>query len=124
MAGNYGPVAVFNLTTTDMVAPGMPTFVSGIQVDNTIVRLVLALPTMDAPGSNLTGLTALTVVTAPMVGGVDPFANKSMTDILAMPNASKVSVTVGPEEAGQQKTVDMPVVNLGGQQAFCAACAD
>lgn len=122
--GTYGPVSTFTLMTADMVSPGMPVFVSGSQVDNSNISLVLAMPTMDSNGTNLTGLAKVTVVTAVMVGGVNPFTNLSMTELLALPSVTKVHVTLTPDDAGLQKTVLVPVVNLGGQQAFAAACSD
>ena len=124
LMGVYGPVSTFTLLTTDVVAPGMPVFVSGVQVDNLNVSLVLAMPVMDANGANLTGLAKLTVATAVMTGGVNPFTGLSMTQIVALPGVTKVNVTLTPDDAGQQKTVVLPVVNLGGQQAFAAACSD
>lgn len=122
--GQYGPVATSSLLTTDLIAPGMPVFVSATQTNNTTIRLVIALPTMDANGANLTGLTKLSVASAVMTGGTNPFESKSMTEILAMTGVTKTHVTVTPTEAGQQKTVDVPVANLGGMQAFAAACSD
>lgn len=120
----YGPLSVYSLATADIVSPGMPTFVSAVQVDNTIIRLKLAMPTMDSNGGNLTGLAKLTIVSLAMTGGVNPFQGKSMTDCLALAGVQKVDVTITPTDAGQQKTVDVNVMNLGGSQAFAAACAD
>ena len=119
----YGPVALGYLQTTDLIAPGMPVFVAAAQIDNATIRLTIAIPTMDANGANLSGLKLLTIATMPMSGGNNPFEGKSMTEILAMGTA-KFDVTLTPEDAGLQKTVDVPVVNLGGVQAFAAACSD
>ena len=120
----YGPVTLSSLATTDIVAPGAPVFVSGTQIDNTIIRLRISTPTMDSNGGSLTGLTKLTVVSAVMTGGVNPFTAKSMTEILAMAGIQKIDVALTPADAGQQKTVDVTVMNLGGTQAFAAACSD
>lgn len=122
--GQYGPVSVANVTTSDLIAPGMPTFVTLKQNDNKIIRATVAIPTMDANGDNLSGLTKLTVATAIMTGGTNPFTGKSMTEILATAGVQKVDVTIVPADAGQQKVVDVTVMNLGGTQAFAAACSD
>lgn len=122
--GKYGPVSVANLVTLDLVSPGMPVFVSLTQVDNRIIRLIIAIPTMDANGDNLSGLSKLTVVSAVMIGGVNPFAAKSMTEILALSGIQKTDVALVPADAGQQKTVEVAIMNLGGTQAFAAACSD
>lgn len=120
----YGPMSVNSLATSDQVAPGMPVFVAAQQVDNNIIRLTIALPTMDADGSNLSGLTKLTVVSLPMSGGENPFEGLSMAEALALPGVQQVDVTVTDADAGTEKQVDVAVMNLGGVQAFGAACAD
>ena len=121
---SYGPVSLSNVTTSDLVAPGMPVFVALNQTGNSIIKATVAIPVMDSDGSNLTGLTKLTIVTAVMTGGVNPFESKGMAEILAMSGVQKVDVTLVPADAGQEKTVDVAVMNLGGVQAFAAACAD
>ena len=119
----YGPISVYDFQTADVVAPGAPVIVSANQIDNNIVRLTIACPTMDSNGSNLTGLSKLTVVSLPMTVS-NPFESLSMTEALALPGVQSVDVALTPDDAGQQKTVDVAVMNLGGFQAFGAACAD
>lgn len=120
----YGPVMITDIVTTDLVAPGAPIFISIQQISNVIVRVICSIPTMDADGNNLTGLKKLTVVTAPMAGGFNPFSGLGMSEILVVPAVVKIDVTLTESDAGTQKSVDMPVVNLGGAQALAAACSD
>ena len=120
----YGTVSYGVLNTFDVVAPGAPTFISTQQINNQLVRAVLAIPTVDSDGSNLTGLTKLTVATAVMAGATNPFTGMSMAEILALPGVVSIDVALQASDAGAQKTVELPVVNLGGQQAFAAAAAD
>ncbi len=120
----YGPTVIAELVTTDMVAPSMPTFVLIEQTDNVTMRAVCSIPTSDVGGGALTGITKLTVATAPMSGGVNPFDGLSMEEILALPEAASVDVALVEADAGTQKEVTLPVVNLGGYQAFAAACSD
>lgn len=121
----YGPVATNAFQTQDLVAPGMPIFTNIEQTSNTVVKVGVALPSMDADGGNLSGLTKLTVATIAMADpATNPFAGKSMVEILALAGVSKVNVTVTASDAGQEKSIDVPVINLGGFQAFAAACSD
>ncbi len=120
----YGPMAVASFATTDMVAPGLPIFIASKQVSNKVVRLTVAIPSMDADGSNLTGLTKLTVVTVAMPTAANPLQGLTMTAALALPGVQKVDVTLSPSDAGQNKDIDIPVVSLGSTQAFGAACSD
>lgn len=120
----YGPISVYSLGTVDLTGPGAPTFVSATQISNTIIRLVIALPTMDSGGGNLTGLVKLSVASLPMVGTTNPFTGKAMNEILVLPSVQKIDVTVSAADAGTQRSVDVSVMNLGGTQAFCAACSD
>ena len=120
---SYGTVSYGTVTTSDIVAPGAPTFISIQQISNQTVSVVLAIPAIDSDGSNLTGLTKITIVTVAM-SGEHPFEGKSMSEVLAVPGVVSIDVSLQESDAGTQKTVEMPVVNLGGQQAFAAACAD
>lgn len=121
---SYGPMSVANVTTSDIVSPGMPTFVALRQVDNSVIRATVALPVMDSNGGNLTGLTKLTVVSLPQTDGVNPFEGLSMSEALALPGVQAQDVSVAEADAGQETQVDMMVMNLGGSQAFAAACND
>jgi len=120
----YGPVTVSEFATTDVVAPGAPIFVLVEQLDNDTMRATLSIPTTDATGGPLTGLTKLTVTTATMSAGANPFDGLSMSEILALPGAASVDVDLTEADAGTQKEVVLPVVNLGGFQALAAACSD
>ena len=121
---SYGLMSTNNLVTSDLVAPGMPTFVSIVQESNTIIRLTIAIPVMDADGGNLTGLTKMTVVSLPQVDGTNPFEGIGMPEALVITGVAKFDVTLEPADAGTEKTVDVTVMNLGGAQAFGVACAD
>lgn len=77
-----------------------------------------AIPSMDADGSNLTGLTKLTVVTVAMPTAANPLQGLTMTAALALPGVQKVDVTLSPSDAGQNKDIDIPVVSLGSTQVF------
>jgi len=120
----YGLVALAEVQTTDLVSPGLPAFSALNQVSNTVVNCTVTLPTLDANGDNLSGLTKLTVVTLPKTGATSPFEGLSMNQCIVLSGAVKVDVVVTMSDAGVQKSVDIPVVNLGGFQSFAAACAD
>jgi len=120
----YGPVNLSEFQTSDGVAPGAPVFVNVVQVDNNFVRVTVALPTVDSNGDNLSGLTKLTVATLAKSGPTNPFAGLDMNQILGLAGVVKVDVAVTAADAGTQKDVDLPVVNLGGFQALAAAAAD
>ena len=101
----------------DMVRPAKPVFKSITQVDNQTVRLVVTLPSTDAGGANLTGLTSLAVATGDGMDGL------TMEEILALGGFNQeIPLTMG--DAGTDKTVDVPVLTLGVEQKFAAACAD
>lgn len=70
------------------------------------------------------GLTKLTVTSLPMTDGVNPFEAMSMMEILALDGVQTVDIPLTPDNAGTQKEITMVVMNLGGTQAFAAACAD
>lgn len=120
----YGPVSISEFGTTDVVAPGAPSFITIAQLSNSLVHCVVALPTLDSDGSELTGLVKLTVATLPMSEGINPFEGLSMPEILALTGVVTAEVELVPGDAGTQKEFDIAIVNLGGFQAFAAACAD
>lgn len=119
----YGPVSISGFATADVVAPGAPTIVFVEQVDNTTLAVTVAVPVADATGGDLSGLTTLTLATASMSDGLNPFEGLSMPEILAL-GAVSVNVELTPEDAGTQKVVSLAIVNLGGFQALAAACND
>lgn len=120
----YGPVSLGELITADVVAPGMPGFLSVKQSGNNTIKLLITIPSADSDNSPLTGLAKLTVVTAMMLDGINPFVSLSMPEILALSGIALQDVTLSPDSAGTQVEVEMPIVNLGGTQAFAAACCD
>lgn len=120
----YSTVATADSQSVDEVSPGAPTFVSVTQTDNHSWEASVQLPVQDADNSELTGLTKLTVVTLPMVGGANPFVGLSMVEILALPGIVVQDVALSPTDAGTVKVVSVPLVNLGGFQAFAAAVTD
>ena len=120
----YSAVALFDAQTSDIVSPAAPVWVSVSQTNNKTVSATILLPLGDADGSELTGLAKLTVATAAKVDGVNPFEGKSMDEILADLSVTFVDVTVSPTDAGTQISTDLPIVNLGGFQAFAAAVSD
>lgn len=107
----------------DEVAPGAPTFVSVQQTGNKQWAASVQLPLVDADGSELTGLSKLTVASTVMVNGENPFIGKSMDEIIAS-GAQVQHVDLTPGDAGTIKDVTIPLVNLGGFQAFAAAVTD
>lgn len=121
--GTYGPVSKSTLTAVDLVAPGLAPISSAVQFDNKIIKVTAAIPVMDANGDNLSGLSKLTVAVALMIGGVDPFLNKTMTEILALPGVKKIDVAITTEDAGKEKTVDVPLQGFG-VHSIVAACSD
>jgi hypothetical protein len=120
----YGPLNFLTITTADLVAPGMPVFVDANQVDNSLISLKLAMPVMDVDGGSLSGLVKLTVVSLPAAGGSNPFEGKTMVECLALPGVQKVDVALTVSDAGLEKSVSVAIMNLGGMQAFAAACSD
>ena len=72
----------------------------------------------------MTGLTKLVVLSLPKVDATNPFDGVATIDALVLPGVFTVEVTVTPTDAGTTKTVDVPVLNLGGVQAFACACND
>jgi hypothetical protein len=121
----YGPVAYLVMSSLDLVAPNAPAFTNCYQLDNSIYRLKLRLPVVDATGTALTGLTRLTIVSLAMTDEYsNPFEDLNMLDCLALPKVQKIDVAISPADAGTEKEVDVAIINLGGFQAFAAACAD
>jgi len=120
----YGPVSVAEQQAIDTVAPAAPAFVGINQQGDEAWAIDIQLPTLDSDQTPLTGLTKLTVVTLTMVEGSNPFVGLSMDEIKGLPGVVVQDVTLTPEDAGTVKTVNLPVLNLGGFQAFAAACAD
>jgi len=121
---SYGLATISEFATTDVVAPGAPTFVLMEQIDNDTMRATVSIPTTDATGGPLTGLARLTVATATMSAGANPFDGLSMPEILAFAGAASVDVELTEADAGTQKEVILPIVNLGGFHALAAACND
>jgi hypothetical protein len=120
----FSSVALYDVQTVDSVAPGVPTITSVIQSSNKTIQVAVTLPILDADGSELSGMTRLVVATAIEVDGLSPFASLSMQDILALPGVVSVEVAVSAADAGAQKLVELPVLNLGGYQEIAAAVSD
>jgi hypothetical protein len=122
---SYGPVAFSSFGASDVVAPGPPSFAAITQVSNKELIINLTLPAVDSDGSELTGLTLLSVATLPALqDGSNPFEGLGMDAILALSGVAKTDLMITPEQAGQQVNVTLPIVNLGGVQYFAAACSD
>lgn len=120
----WSPVTLGDSPMADVVAPGAPAFLSFNQLDNKFVEANLILPAVDSDGTELTGLTVLAIATAPQLDGVNPFGGLGWLEVTALPGAVVVSTPVTPGDAGATKTIKLPVVALGGVQAFAAACSD
>ena len=122
----YSAVALGTNQSVDAVSPSAPTIVSITQTNNTNWDFVATLPTTDdpGPGTPLSGMTRLTVASLAMADGVNPFEGLSMDQILAMNSPDVRHVSVTPEMAGLNVTVNVPVLNLGGFQAFACAVTD
>lgn len=120
----WSAVALTSVVTTDVMAPGAPSFAGVRQISNSQIEATVNLPTLDSDGSELSGLSKLVVATAPFVEGINPFEGLSMPEILALPGVVTAEVVLTDEDAGQQKPVVLPITNLGGNQAVAAACND
>lgn len=120
----YGPIAITELVTADITAPGAPTIVALSQTDNHFLNLVVALPLADADGSELTGLTKLTIAYAATADGINPFNGLPMVECLAVEGVGVVELGITSEQAGQQVELAVPIVNLGGAMALAIACSD
>ena len=120
----YSAVVVTDGQSVDVVSPGAPAFVGVVQGSNREWTVDVQLPLVDADGSELTGLAGLALATLPMAEGINPFTGLSMAEIRALPGVlvQDVALTVG--DAGGLKSIAVPVMNLGGWQAFAAAVTD
>lgn len=120
----YGSVSSQVVTTSDSVPPDAPAIVAVAQTSNSQINVDLLLPNNDADGSQLSGLKRVDVATAPVIDGVNPFDGKTWPQIAAMDGVALVGLDITSEQAGQQVTVIIPVLNLGGSQVIAAACSD
>lgn len=120
----YSAVATTDLQSVDAVSPGAPAFLAVTQMDNSNWAVSVQIPLQDADGSPLTGLTKLSLSTLPMTEGINPFLGLSMEECMALPGAITQDVALTPGDAGTSKDLVVPVVNLGGFQAFATACTD
>ena len=121
---SYGPIAIANVRTSNLGSPGMPIIVEIHQVNNDIIQATIAIPSMDSDGGNLSQLSKLTVATTVVKDRIMPFKDKNMIEILAQPSVQKVDVPLTLMDAGQEKIVSIPVVELGAVQTFAAACTN
>jgi hypothetical protein len=120
----YGSVSSQVVSTSDSVAPDAPAIVAALQKSNSQIDVTVSLPSADADGSQLSGLKRVDIATAPVVDGVNPFEGKAWPEIAAMEGVAMVGLDITAEQAGQQVTVTIPVLNLGGSQAIAVACSD
>ena len=120
----YSAVAVTDAQMIDSVAPGAPSFLHLDQISNTQIEVEVQLPLQDANGEALSGLKLLVIATTPMTAGENPFSGRSMDEILAMAGVSSFEAQLTTSDAGSSKRMTLPVLNLGGFQAFAAAVAD
>ena len=107
----------------DVTAPSAPVFAFPLRQDgNTKWVPEIILPLVDSDGSELTGLTSLTVAT--MLGeDVSPFAGLGPSEISAI--ATKVEVVpLTPADAGTTKVVPMLVLGFGKRQYMAAWVSD
>ena len=121
----FSVVALADVQSADVVSPGAPSIISVVQVDNRKMQVVIGLPLKDSDGSDLTGMTKLVVATAPQVaGGANAYEGMGMQEILTLPSSVAANISLTPDDAGSQKTVEIPIVNLGGYQSIAAAVTD
>ena len=121
----YGPTNIAQSVDVDLVPPGAPVFSSITQLDNTNIEVKCVVPALDANGAALSGLIKLTVATVIMPDvNVNPFDGLAMDAIMALPDVQVVHVDLVPADAGAEKVVLVPIVNLGGCQALAVACSD
>ena len=121
---SFSAVTVTEGQSVDAVAPGAPAFVRVDQLDNRTWELGIQLPLTDSDGSELTGLTKLVVGTATMAKGENPFTGLSIEEIVSLPGVVTREMALSPSNAGDTVSVQTPLLNLGGFQAFAAAVSD
>lgn len=120
----YGRIARGLLNALDLTGPDAPSIVSIEQLSNSRLRVGTKLPTQDADGSPLTGLTKLSVAAAPFVDGIDPFEGIStMEEILALPGVIAEHVPLTEGDAGTERSVELPFAGFG-LWSIAAACSD
>lgn len=120
----FGPVARAVASASDVVAPGLCKITGITQAGKNEFAVSVELPTLDADDTELSGLTGLTIAIVDIVDGNDPSLGLGMTDILALPGVKFVDVALTPADAGTFKTVQVPIVDLHGDQSITAACKD
>lgn len=120
---SFGPVNLGSFATTDIVAPGMPIVNSYSQVGNSTMLFNITLPLADSDGTQLTGLSGLTLAIAPMDGDFHPFESLNMEQILSL-NPVNVQLTVTPDMAGSVVELEIPIPNLGAFHGYAVACND
>lgn len=118
---SYGSIALTQFATS-AVAPGAPTFDSIEQIEKKHVRVTVGIPSKNADGGPLVGLTRLTVVTIAMTGNTNPLEGLSVSEMKSLGVSIDIDLVDG--DAGTRKVIELPIVNLGGFQGFAAVCTD
>ena len=120
----FSAVALADAVSVDAVSPGAPTFSNITQFNNNVWHVDVLLPSLDADGSALTGLTKLYLVTQIAVDGVNPFVGLSPAEILAYPGAVTYTSDLTEEMAGTVTPLEVSVLNTGGAQSFACFVSD
>ena len=117
---SFGPRVDAIVALQDTSAPGAPAFVVDPVQEGNVIRCSLRLPTTDANGGALTGLSTLAIVWSNLP--LEPEA--SMEALLADANNGQQIVDVTGEEPGAEIEVDIPALGTSGSQYISAACSD
>ena len=120
----FGPITRSTSVSVDTVAPGACTIDMFEPISNSQFVAKGFNPSADSDGSTLSGLTARYEVTALTLDGVDPTADLSPAEILALPSVSVNVVDLDEEDAGQAYETNPPVLEREAGHVLVVFCAD
>jgi hypothetical protein len=124
---SYGPVSVISVGTADMSPPGSPS-ISAMQISNKEIEAKIVIPTLDADGSPVSGLSGLVVGIAPELdGGGNPFENVAGADIKSVAEASNGAAQekeLVDADAGTELVALLPIAVAGKTYWIAAAVKD
>lgn len=122
----WSPVAIQTVHTTDFVAPGAPGLVVE-QVDNSTGRFTLTPPTVDADGSELTGLTYAQAVVVQMDEVEAEQFREHFDDVLQLNGAQPfiIELVDGDDPDADPDPIMVPFAIVPGKvYTVFARCAD
>jgi hypothetical protein len=112
----YSPIAFASLAMPDIVAPGVPQLILA-RVASKEVEARVTLPTVDADGGTLTGMTELLIVLLPEeTAGDNPFgttAAGSLETFTAGKGGFSTTIFLTDTDAGKLKTTRFPGLTVG-----------